>query len=88
MTLGESSIKLVNIYAPNNDSALFFQFLKEKVLASSHDHCILCGDLNLVLNPALDCLNYVNVNNPQAKRCVTELISSLSLEKVQRDMQS
>ena len=34
---------------------------------------------NLVLNPSLDCHNYTNINNPQARSKVMEMMNSLDL---------
>lgn len=77
ITVSDLSFRLVNIYAPNNDSPLFFQMIKNKVIASVHDYCIICGDFNLVLNPDLDSFNYTNINNPQSRRLVLEMIDTL-----------
>ena len=43
------------------------------------DHVIICGDFNLVLNPSLDCHNYTNINNLQARSKVMEMMNSLDL---------
>ena len=82
--LSDFSIKIINIYAPNNDSPDFFKFVSEKIVASVHDYCILCGDFNLVLDPAKDCYNYKSINNPNARRYVLEMMNTLYLKDAYR----
>ena len=73
------TITLINIYAPNTDDPDFFINVKDLILQSSSDYCILCGDFNLVLNPQLDSMNYVNLNNPSSRKVVLNMIENLNL---------
>ena len=72
-------ILIVNIYAPNSDSPDFFESVQAKIEGIDHDHCILCGDFNLVLDPKVDSYNYKSVNNPNARQTLIRLMNSLSL---------
>ena len=74
LKLGDITIKLVNIYAPNTDNPRFFQNLKSKLDQNEQEYTIICGDYNLILDSKLDCSNYTNLNNPQARKSVLDLM--------------
>ena len=38
---------------------------------------IICGGLNLIIDPELDCENYKHVNNPKARTVVKDLLDEL-----------
>ena len=80
LTTSDFTIKLVTIYAPNNDSPQFFEFVKANIEDSSYDYCIICGDLNLVLDPEKDTYNYRNINNPKARRYLLDMMNTLCLK--------
>lgn len=61
------------IYGPNKDEPLFYEYIKSKIAEIDH-YCILAGDFNLVLNPDIDCFNYVNLNNPKAREVVLQMM--------------
>ena len=82
--ISEITIKLINIYAPNNDNPRFFQILKEKLAKNEQDYNIICGDFNLVLDLKLDCSNYINTNNPQARKTVLDLMSNNNMTDAYR----
>ena len=44
------------------------------------DHIVLCGDFNLVLNPRMDCSNYVSINNPNAHHTLIETLNTYNLK--------
>ena len=48
------SIRLINIYAPNNDSPQFFMEIITFIEENEQDYIINCGDFNLVLDPKID----------------------------------
>ena len=79
LRISDIEVRLINIYAPNNDSPIFFQNIEDSVKNNPQDYVIICGDYNLVLNPTIDCFNYINVNNPNARNKVLALISEHSL---------
>ena len=64
LQLSGFSLRIINTHAPNNDNPQFFDKVRKYVEDSSETYTILCGDLNLVLNPKLDSNNYMSINNP------------------------
>ena len=77
VTINELTFRLINIYAPNSDSPDFFEYVQQQVELSEHDHCIICGDFNLTLDPIKDSYNYKHLNNPRARNIVLEIMNSL-----------
>ena len=59
---GALTLRIINIYAPNVDTPSFFQNINTLIEENTMDHLVLCGDFNLVLNPDVDCSNYVSIN--------------------------
>ena len=84
LNMGSLSVRLVNIYAPNTDSPQFFQNINELIEENTMEHFVICGDFNLVLNPALDCSNYVSINNPRAHETLLESLKVHNLKDVFR----
>ena len=76
---GNFKLNLINVYAPNRDSPSFFSKVMHLAHDDNADYVMICGDFNLVLTPSIDCHNYVNTNNPQARAKVIEMMSSLDL---------
>ena len=74
----------MNIYGPNEDRPRFYEELKSQMSQLNVDFIILGGDLNLVMNPALDSLNYVADNNTRAKEAFRDLCYSFNLVDVWR----
>ena len=77
--IAEISIRLINIYAPNTDSPHFFIEIQKFIEENEMNYLILCGDFNLVLDPKLDSQNYININNPQARKTLTESLTVYNL---------
>ena len=67
-------ITLVCLYGPNKDDPDFFENIDTIIENFKNDSYIICGDFNLVINPNLDCENYINVNNPKARKKVLEIM--------------
>ena len=42
-------------------------------------YCIICGNFNIALDPAIDTNNYLHVNNPNARNAVIDLMSNFNL---------
>ena len=78
-------ITLVNIYGPNKDTPDFYTNLKKKIIDFANNDVIIVGDWNLLINPEIDCLNYKNVNNPNARFEVLRLMNDLNLFDVWRE---
>lgn len=66
-------MSLICVYGPNRDDPDFYNSLNE-ILRRLNNKCIIAGDFNLVLNPDIDCFNYVNINNPKARDTVLSII--------------
>ena len=65
-------ITLVNLYGPNQDNPNSYTNIKQKVSEFENDQVIMCGDWNFVLDPDLDCNNYLHINNPKARKVIIE----------------
>ena len=53
LQLGEISLRLLNVYAPNIDNPVFFMKIREYMEESSEMYTLLRGNLNLVLDPKM-----------------------------------
>ena len=80
LMLGSISFRLINIYAPNTDTPTFFQNVNVLIEENTMDHIVVCGDFNLVLNPKIDCSNYVGINNPNAPQTLIETLYTYNLK--------
>ena len=65
-TLKQKKLLLVNIYAPNQDTPMFFQNLFIDIECFSPDYVLLGGDLNFAFNAVVDRQGSVNNNNKSA----------------------
>ena len=70
--LANTTLRIVNIYAPNSDNPCFFQTINNIISENTSDHLVLCGDFNLVFDPKMDCYNYVSINNPRSRSVIME----------------
>ena len=82
LQLSGFSLVIKNIYTPNNDNPRFFDEVRKYVEEFSETYTIVCGDLNLVLDPKLDSNNYMSVNNPRPRSKVLEIVENLKLSDV------
>ena len=57
MEYSNKKILLTNAYGPNTDNQTFFQKVNDHIDAIEHDYFILCGDLNVTLDPSMDTYN-------------------------------
>lgn len=73
------NITLVNIYGPNNDDPIFYTDVENVIQNVNTDFIIMCGDWNLIQNFDLDCHSYTNLNNPNARQKVLNIMSGLNL---------
>ena len=83
INIGLVCLRLINIYAPNLESPSFFERLNQLIEENTMDHLIICDDFNVVLNPEMDCSNYLNINNPK-RQVLLETINSHNLIDVFR----
>ena len=84
LEIGDYKITLVNLYGPKNDDPGFYDHSCTILNDLDSTHIILCGDFNLVLSESLDCVNYVNLNNPLARNRVLNMCNDFDLLDVWR----
>jgi exonuclease III len=75
----DKDITLLNIYGPNRDNPNFYEMVSEKMSQFNNTLYILAGDFNMVLNPDIDCFNYLHLNNPNARDKLHSLMSEFNL---------
>ena len=85
ITICNIRLTLVNLYGPNSDNPDFYKLILQQIKCFNNKYYIFGGDWNLVLNPDIDTHNYVNVNNPNARDEVLEIIGELDLVDIWRD---
>ena len=84
ITVSDIKINLITIYAPNQDNPAFFGTIRALAEQINTNYVLICGDLNLELDPFKDCYNYANINNPRSRQKVADLTSELDLVDVIR----
>ena len=77
--LNNESFLFVNIYGPNEDNPTFYKTLAEKLDQFDCQHVVVAGDLNFVISPEKDSLNYVTENNVRAKRAFLDMTDKYNL---------
>ena len=77
--IGGKNITLVNISGPNRDNPLFYQQVSDMMSKYEDTLFILAGDFNLIFNQDMDCHNYVNLNNPNARDKVINMLIEYNL---------
>ena len=79
ITVEDNRLTLINVYGPNTDCSDFYEKVRDTFLEFDNEFFILCGDLNLALNPAVDTYNYKNINNPKAREKLLEIMEDLHI---------
>ena len=72
------------LYGPNRDSPLFFTELFEHLENIEVDHIVLAGDMNFVIDPERDCLNYRTENNVNARQNFMQLANTFNMIDIWR----
>ena len=73
INISDFSVKIIvctYLYAPNKDSPEFFVQVKEIIESNNQCYVMLCGDLNLVIDPSIDCDQCKQINNPKSRLCL------------------
>ena len=86
LKLSDSSLRIINVYAPNVDSPQYFREVENYITSAETDHILITGDLNLVLDPKQDSDNYRHINNPNARKQLIETLEKHNLFDVFRKM--
>ena len=84
LQINHMSVSLINVYGPNHDEPIFFHCVEDMINTSDQDYVVLCGDLNITLNPALDNFNYLRLNNKRAQNALKNMINECSLTDAYR----
>ena len=84
--INTESYAFVNIYGPNEDCPPFYRKLNNILEQFNVDYIIVAGDLNFVIDPATDSLNYVGENNINAKQTFLELTGKYNLVDAWRQL--
>ena len=71
-------LTLISIYGPNRDDHEFYEEIINNV-KDSENPIIIAGDFNMVLDPDMDCKDYININNPRARDQVLNLMIECNL---------
>ena len=77
--MNEQRVTLINIYGPNSDSPEFYEKIEEVINDFDNLYVIVCGDFNIALNYHLDTCNSLNINNPNARKKLLEIINNMDL---------
>ena len=83
LRMNEFRFRLVNIYAPNNDSPEFFGRVEHKC-HNKFDHIIIVGDFNVVMDVELD-QNSTTHNNYKSEEKIKSLMDEYLLDEVWRN---
>ena len=78
------TVNIINIYAPNHDNPQFFNQVMQYCQNDNADYNVLCGDLNLVLDPNIDSQNYLHINNPKSRSEMLKIIDDDNLVDIYR----
>ena len=62
ITIQKEKFVLANVYGPNEDKPQFYRNLKQKIEEFNTEWVIICGEVNLVLDPNMDTQNYKTIN--------------------------
>ena len=84
--INNSTFRIFNIYVPNLDSPEFFRKISALIQEGGQDYTVICGDLNLTLEPEMDSYNYKRINNPLSRGVLLDTMSILNLQDVFRTM--
>ena len=72
-TIHNESYLFVNVYGPNEDNPTFYDNLSNIIGQFDVQYTIVAGDLNFVMEPDIDSLNYVSEHNVRAKETFIKL---------------
>ena len=77
MIFCDNPLLLVGVYAPNEDKDEWWEELYEKIDALNYRDVIIVGDFNQIMDPELDCKNYVSDVRTYKPKCRSLLKSWL-----------
>ena len=74
----------INVYGPNRDQPQFFVEIFSKLEDIEIDNIITGGDMNFIIDPEADSLNYVRDNNVNAKQAFVKIANDNNLVDIWR----
>ena len=66
-------VTLINTYGPNKDTP-FYNKISDIIVKNGNPYVLICGDLNIALDPKKDTHNYFN-NNPNSRKVILDVMS-------------
>ena len=57
INISNIKLKLINVYGLNTDSPAFYNKINDIIESSKQDYTVICGDLNLVMDPIPKTIN-------------------------------
>ena len=87
-TVRNKRITLINIYGPNRDTPEFYEQIRQDIsdFNTGNNLNILTGDFNLILDPDIDCKNYIHINNPRARDKILDICVEYNLIDIWREL--
>ena len=70
--------KMLTLINPNRDDPDFYEEITNNVKYSENP-IMIAGDFNMFLDPDMDCKDYININNPRARKQVLNLMIECNL---------
>ena len=86
LDLGEITLRLINIYAPNVDNPPFLKKNADNIEPLPETYTLICRDLNPVLDPKMASQNYVTINYPKARAVLLETMLEHNLTDIFRQL--
>ena len=83
LEINNKCITVVNIYALNKDDPEFFIELFKKLTEHKNEEIVICGDLNLVMNPKMDHIDSI-VNHHKAVNVLQEFMDTFMIVGIWR----
>ena len=77
-------LTLIDIYGPNKDETEFDKELLQ-MMTENENMVVMAGDFNLILNPEVDFANNANLNNPEFRDEVLNMMIEANLIDVWRN---
>ena len=86
INISNIKLKLINVCAPNIDFSSFYNKINDIIESNEQDYIVIFGDLNLVMDPNLDCQSYKHLNNPKAHYQLLSIMSTHNLKDLYREL--
>ena len=65
---------------------VFYNKINDIIESNKQDSIVICGDLNLVMDPNLDCQKYKLLNNPKARNELLHIMSIYNLKDLYQEL--